>query len=176
MPSRRVFSPVRQTLIKQEKQIKDELAHEMSVTAQEVKAWLQIATKSWKKKPRFRVDITVTPGKLSYHVVPIGKNRKIFTWVDKGTGIYGKKKKSIIIVPKKAKALSFRIGYKAKTAPVARINVGPGKATGKRVFAQRVVVKGIKPRLFSKTALDELTPDMRRRIENAIRRGVRRTT
>ena len=155
--------------------MRDELNSEMSETAQEAKTFLNKVTQRWKNKPLFRVKLLVSPGLLRWTVLATGPKRKIFRWVDEGTGKFGKKKRAYKI-PKtpQTKVLRFQTGYSPKTKPIARFNVGPGKASGPVVFAKQVIHPGIKGREFTKTIVKQLQPDLSRRINNAMKRGIRR--
>ena len=175
MPSRVVRSPLRQVIINQDRQMRDELEREMSETAQEAKTFLVKATQRWRRKPRFRVKLKVSRGLLRWTVLAIGPNRKVFQFVDKGTGKFGPKKRAYKIpkVPT-TKVLCFQTGYSAKTRPIAKFNVGTGRSTGPVVFAKQVIHPGIKARKFTETITKELQADLARRINNAMQRGIRR--
>lgn len=174
MPSRQIRSTLRQTLIQQDINIQKEVKQEMVNTATEVKQWLVTGVRTWKNKPQFRVQALIRPDRLIYDVIPIGKNRKIFLYVDRGTGKYGAKKRAYDITPKTAKALVFKTNYRAKTATGGKFFAGSGRATGPTIRVKKVTHPGIKPRKFSETALESLIPPLHRRIENAFRRGARR--
>lgn len=175
MPTRRIRSTLRQTLLRQDKAIRKELREEMQVFAQDEANWLSIAVQGWKKvKVRFAPRVEVLPDRLRAFVDIAGSGRKIFVYIDKGTGKYGPRKKAYEIKPKPPnKILSFRKGYKPKTGPGAQINIGPGKATGKRVIALKVIHPGIQPRDFTKTVSKELKPSFDQRIDRAFRRAIK---
>jgi len=176
MPSRITRSTLRQTLTQQDELVRKELKIELVDTVTEVKQWLLTGTRAWKQKPQFRIQALVRSDKLIYDVIPVGRHRRIFQYVDKGTGKYGPKKKAYDIVPKTAKTLKFKTNYKAKTAVGGKFFAGPGRATGKLVMTKKVKHPGIKPRKFSETALESLIPPLHRRIDNAFRRAIRRST
>jgi len=104
-----------------------------SIADEAVKAF-EKTTATWKNKPEVRVQKTVN----TRQVYVIGK---IYSYVDKGTSPH-------IIRPKRARVLSFRGGYKAKTRPNVITSSGGG-ASGKRVFAKIVRHPGNAPRNFS---------------------------
>lgn len=176
MPTRRIRSSLRQTLIRQDKSIRKELRAEMQDVAQEFADWLTVATNTWKQvKVRFAPRVEIKPGMLRAFVDVAGTGKKIFGYIDKGTGKYGPKKKAYEIKPKPPnKVLAYQKGYKPKTGPGAQINIGPGKATGKWVRVKKVMHPGIQPRDFTKTVGKELKPSFDKRIDNAFRRGIRK--
>lgn len=175
MPTRRIRSDLRKTLIRQDKALRQELHDEMQTTAVDMANWLTIATRGWTKvKVRFAPRVETLPDRLRAFADVAGTGKKIFGYIDKGTGLYGPKKKAYEIKPKPPnKVLSFRTGYKPKTGPSARINIGPGKATGKRVVAMKVIHPGIQPRDFTKVVSKELKPSFDQRIDKAIRRAIK---
>lgn len=175
MPSRRFKSTLKQIIVRQDKEVRKELRAEMRITAQDMADWLTIAVRGWKKKPRFAPRVEIKPDQLRAFVDITGTMKKIFVYIDKGTGRYGPRKRAYEIKPKAPnKLLRFQKGYKPKTAPVAQINVGPGKATGKWVSKVKVIHPGIKPRKFTETVAKELKPSFDKRIDRAIRRGIKR--
>lgn len=176
MPTRRFRSTLKQTLIRQDKEVRKELRSEMQTVAQEMVDWLTIAVRGWKKvKVRFAPRVEIKPDRIRAFADIAGTGKKIFGYIDKGTGKYGPKKKAYEIKPKPPnKTLSFQKGYKPKTAAVAQINVGPGKATGKWVRAIKVIHPGIQAREFTKTVATNLKPPFDERIDKAIRKGIKR--
>ncbi len=99
-------------------------------------------------------------------------------WLDQGTGKYGKRKAAYPIVPKAPNTvLTFRGGYSPKTGVGPRglqAYGGLGRATGEIIRAKKVMHPGIQPRKFSVVLSQRLKPPFHVRIENALRRGVRR--
>lgn len=175
MPTRKIRSELRKTMIRQDKALRKELREEMGTTAQDMVNWLGIAVKGWSKvKVRFAPRVEVLPERLRAFADVSGTGKKIFGYIDKGTGKWGPQKKVYEIKPKPPnKVLSFRKGYKPKTGPSAQINIGPGKATGKRVIALKVMHPGIEPRNFTKVVSRELKPSFDQRIDKAIRRAIK---
>lgn len=112
------------------------------------------------------------------------KAGKIFTYVDRGTGKWGKDKRPYKIRAKTRRGvpgkLKFQTQYIAKTqavkpnARIAKANVGPGVAVGPWRQADEVEHPGIEPRNFVSVAVNNLQPPLRYRIELALRRAVRR--
>lgn len=175
MPTRKIRSELRKTLLKQDKAIRKELRDEMQTTAVDMANWLSIAVKGWSKvKVRFAPRVEVLPDRLRAFVDIAGTGKKIFGYIDKGTGKWGPKKRAYEIKPKPPnKILSFRKGYSPKTGTGARINIGTGKATGERVVAMKVIHPGIEPRNFTKIVSKNLKPSFDQRIDKAIRRAIK---
>lgn len=114
--------------------------------------------------------VTVAPEKF-------GKANAVWRYVDEGTGKWGKNHSPYPIRPKrtnKSGLLKFQTGYSPMTAPVAKYNVGSGGRSGNWISSKGVIHPGIRPREFTKTINEELNPSRRARIENAIRRAIRR--
>lgn len=96
---------------------------------------------TWKNKPEIRVRETTN----TRQVYVIGK---IYGYVDQGTPPH-------IIRALRARVLSFRGGYKAKTRP-GIISSSGGGASGKRIFARQVNHPGTKPRNFSRIIAERM--------------------
>lgn len=176
MPSRRIDNGFRRLIIQQDKQLRAEVLKEMTTTGDVAAGWLKLAVQNWRKKPVFVSRHRLSPGLIVVEVVATGDAAVIYSYVDRGTGLYGDKRTSYKIpkTPNPAKPLRFRTGYDAKTQPVARINTGSGQATGNWVTKLQVTHPGIKARKFSEAVWNNLTPNFRSRIENAFRRAARR--
>jgi hypothetical protein len=176
MASRKVKS-IRAEMIRQDKVLKQELNKEMHVVTFALAALLTASVQGWKKKPKFTPENRITPNLITGIVNVTGKKDivNIFHWVDKGTGKFGPKKSAYPIFPKKpGGTLFFRTGYSPRTRPIAKANVGSGKASGPRVAAKGVIHPGIEAREFTSTLEDVLKPDFKRRMENALRRASRK--
>lgn len=127
------------------------------------------AVRQWRNRPDFGDEFTVTKRRIECLIKPTG-NRKviaIFKYVDKGTaGPY-------LILPKvDGGALYFKSGYSARTAPVAKYNVGSGQSFGRTVKSFGVIHPGIKARLFMETYAKDLVPSLQARTQNEIRVAV----
>lgn len=156
---------LQQSISRQLQAAKKEAVLEQDDTAKELRAWHQIVVRDWKHRPTFAVE---SGGGRSFRVKainPVGKNRKIWFFVDRGT-------KPHLIRAKPGGRLKFQTGYSAKTAPVARANVGTGRRTGAWVSKQQVNHPGTKAREFSKTIVQSLDPPFVDRIQAAILRGI----
>ncbi len=121
----------------------------------------------WDNKPTFEYQVIERSGEITLLWKPTGPNAAIWYYVDLGT-------KPHIIVPVNAPKLVFQMGYVSRTAPVARFNVGPGRAFGSWRKADIVFHPGNEARQFAQTALDTLGPQWldqeNRALGNAIRR------
>lgn len=122
---------------------------------------------NWKGKPRFIAKMGDKGGNFVLSARPVGKNAQKWRWVSRGT------KGPYTIAAKNAPTLAFRTNYKPKTEPGGWYG-GPGVATGPMVFPQEVEHPGIEPRHFEEEIAETFTPGFRRRIENLIRREIRK--
>lgn len=137
---------------------------ELTLAMQETRAQYTRVTLKWKNKPDFRVMMVRAPKFIIGRVVVRGKAMKIFQYVDKGTRPH-------FIRPRFAPYLFFRLGYSAKTKPIARFNVGTGQSFGKPVKSLLVLHPGSEARKFSLTFAESLRKTLKRRIEKAIARA-----
>jgi hypothetical protein len=170
---RMIRKPARQSATEIRK-AKAELEALIREHGNEIKREFEGVVSDWsnESRPKFLVQTKITTKELRVEVRPHlrGKQSRIFGWVDRGTKPY-------VIRPKpsnKRGLLFFRLGYQAKTLPIARAHVGAGTANGPLVAAKKVNHPGIKARLFSETVKQRTYPKFRRTIENAFRRIVRR--
>lgn len=161
----------------QTKAMRNECEEVMEDHAQEMIDYLQDVTATWKapNKPKWSVKKTFDAREITWELVAI-RNKTPWIWIEKGTGRYGPNRAAYKI-PKTPLPypLRFRTGYKPKTMAPARYGVGPGKATGQWVAKYQVTHPGIKAREFTKRAVENLKPTMLRNLENAIRRGIRKS-
>lgn len=172
MPSYAPRSPVRQWLVEMDKQLQKEIRKEVEQVSEEQKTYLQEVTEDWKHKPAFRRKMVVSSQRIVATVNAVGRHKKIFGYVDKGTRPH--KIKATV-----DKLLVFRLGYSPRTAPPSGGNppqgkIGTGKATGSFVSIAQVQHPGNAPRKFAETFEQNMKPDFARRIGNAIRRAVSR--
>ncbi len=170
-------SNVRRELLRQDKIVRAEMVKELTEASQTMAVFFGLAVTKWKNKPKFTPALTLTPKLLVSDVNISGKKKavNIWHWIDKGTGKFGPKKRPYIIRPKRpGYPLKFQSGYSAITQPVAKINVGSGKSSGPTVRAMEVKHPGIKARKFTETAEEILSPPLKRRMENALRRASRK--
>lgn len=146
-----------------------EMQQVVFAVATDSRAYYQKVTSTWKHKPTFQVKSNFSNPRLYWaECRPLGANALIFAYVDLGT-------KAHEIKPKKAGGrLAFQKGYRARTAPIARYNVGSGKAYGKWVHAKKVHHPGTKARQFSTAYIHRLAPPFVNRIQAALERAGKR--
>lgn len=156
------------SIIKKQKAAMDKEAHAAHLTAgQDVKDKHDRVVQRWKHKPVFKVQRLWVGTLDTILIVPSGKHKAIWYYVDLGT-------KPHTIKAKNAPKLTFQTGYSARTAPVARSAVGTGKASGAWVQVAEVHHPGNEARLFSETILDDLIPPLVDRIQDALSKGIRK--
>lgn len=166
MPSRKVKSTGRQWLIRTDANLRRELVIEVSAIVNEMYQYHRDVVARWEHKVRFQTQVSVQPTLISGTIIPTGRNAEIWTFVDAGTkGPY-----PIPTFANPAVTLKFRTAYSARTAPIAKFNVGSGRAVGPWRSAKQVQHPGIEAREFSKKSIEDMTPPFRRRIENVFRR------
>lgn len=164
---------LQQLLVRKQKKLRAELRIEATETARDIANWLTVATREWTHKPRFAGRVTIRPDYIEAGVDVAGTAKKIFMYVDQGTGTWGPKKQPYEIKPKNPDGmLKFQTGYSARSAPGAKIGQGTGEHSGAWMSKKSVMHPGIEPREFTKKVLDELNPDFVTRIEDAIGRAV----
>lgn len=174
MPSR-AFRSARQNLIRLDTQVRRAVRQAVFDTGDELEDLAVGAVSDWDHKPRFRLTRIARPELVSVTIEPTGDNARIFNYVDQGTdGPYPIPK---FIRPatqtSAGSMLTFRTGYNARTAPVAKHHQGSGRATGPFVSKPQVMHPGIEAREFIKTFNEDLKPTLDRRVDNAIRRATR---
>lgn len=141
----RGFRSLRAGLIETDDKIKKAVKKALKDTAEDMKDAFKDVVDKWSNKPTFTTELTLSPNYIEAVIKPAGKHKKIFKYVDMGTkGPYPIPR---IVIP--GKLLRFRTGYSARTAPVARYNVGSGTAVGAWVSKAQVQHPGIKARQFS---------------------------
>lgn len=124
--------------------------------------------REWKNKPDFGETVYNGLDRIEVIVKPKGNKKvvKIFGYVDQGT-------KPHIIMPKiPGTYLKFRMGYSARTQPIAQYNKGTGQSFGSWASKAMVFHPGSKPRHFLKTYLEDLIPSFQMRIQTAITKAV----
>ena len=172
MPSRVIRSPNRQAIFETDRRVRQEVRDELEAYGDQVISEIGSGTSDWSNKPSLKTQTQLSSNVVRVEVVPDNPRKKanrIFKYVDEGTrGPY-------FIFPKKAGGrLKFQTGYDAKTRSPAKFKQGTGLKFGGWVTKQFVIHPGIEGRNFIKTITSKITPDLRRRIENAFRRALRR--
>jgi hypothetical protein len=102
------------------------------------------------------------------YVYPTGENKKYWIWTSRGT-------KPHPITPVNAAVLAFSQTYTPKTAPRGPSYGGSGESSGPMVFAMYVDHPGTAPRHFEEAWARWAKKPFRREMENAMRRGARKT-
>lgn len=160
-------------MIRKSKAIRKQIRAAAQETARDMANWLTVATREWTHKPRFVGRVTLLPDYVEVKVDVAGNAKKIFFYVDQGTGLYGPKKQPYEIKPKQPGGLlKFQTGYDARSQPGAKIGMGTGQPFGDWISAKSVMHPGIAPRDFSKKVIEELTPDFLTRIQTAVSDGI----
>lgn len=173
MPVRRFRSLERIVALQTDKAYR-EVQDAVLQNAEELRGYFQQVTASWKSenKPRFTIRVKRGQDFVQWQVVATS-NGDIWEWINRGTGLHGPKRAAYRIRPKGNYPLRFRSGYSPKTMPIARYDVGSGKATGDYVTTYEVTHPGIKPREFDSEATKNIQPKLTRDVNNAIRRAIR---
>lgn len=152
-------------IARQKKAIEREVEFELRSTGQEGVSHFNKVTRSWSHQIKFRAETDLRPPIRTVKIVPQGKDKLLWYYVDLGT-------KPHPIAAKNAPFLSFQIGYSARTAPVAKFNQGTGQSFGDWKQVTEVDHPGSEPRDFSKTFMKKLTPSLPDRIQAAVKRGI----
>lgn len=177
MPSRRLYSTIRQNLIRIDHELRAEILAELQDAGLEIERGFKKVTQSWRHKPDFTITTEIGIHLISVTVVPKRNHAgQIWKWIDEGTGKFGKRKSAYPIRPKTTnptQTLRFQTPYFPRTAPVAQSG-GPGVRGTRWVSKKEVMHPGIEGRKFTVVAVKKLRPPFETRIENAIRRGIRR--
>jgi len=133
---------------------------------------LSAVAKGWKHAVTFDSSRKRTPTESSVYVYPAA-NKRIWGFVTLGT-------KGGYLIPTSPPArgrdglLHYQVDYSARTAPGGQYGLGTGQKSGKWVTPGQVTHPGIeKPREFEKRIAKDYTPEFRRVMENAMRRGIR---
>lgn len=155
----------RTILARQKKAIEREVAQELRATGQEGVSHFNKVTRSWSHQIKFRAETKLQPSLYTVKIVPQGRNKAIWGFVDLGT-------KPHVIRAKNAPFLKFQTGYSARTAPVAQFNKGTGQSSGAWVQKTEVEHPGTEARKFTETFMKKLTPPLQDRIQAAVKRGI----
>lgn len=166
---RLVRSQLRQELLRHHARMREEVNQEMRDIGEELKAWHDLVVRDWTNRPGFEIFYVIGPYRIVVGVRPTGRNAMIWQYVNEGTDPH-------LIFPRAPGGkLKFRTAYTARTAAVAKVNPAGGRSSGPWVTKDFVNHPGSEARQFTETFEDNLRKDFRRRAENAIRRGIRRS-
>lgn len=141
-----------------------------STTAPALKRKFEAVVSNWSSDVSFGTLNKINVDSIKVFVYPKGADKKVWFYVDKGT-------KPHPIKAVNAPFLSF-IGYgtyKPKTSPIAKFG-GPGVTVGGHMVSPMVVNHpGSKARKFTETITHDYQPTFRKDMNNAFRRGIRKT-
>lgn len=140
-----------------------------------IKKSLNKYTTNWKTRPGMEVGAIIARKGITLSVLPFGpgvENWRRVSWGVNGHWIQVKKHRTFRGFKKYKPALRLR-RYRPTTTPGGRWG-GPGHYSSAVAYRQRVWWPGIFPRNFEERTYREVTPEVRRRLENAARRGIRR--
>lgn len=124
------------------------------------------AVREWRSKVDFGENLTLDTQRIEAIIKPKGRAVKIFGFVDLGT------KPHVIMPRKEGGMLKFRVGYSARTMPVAKYNVGTGQSFGSWATKAMIFHPGTKPRKFLETFMKELIPSFQVRVQQEITRAI----
>ena len=144
-----------------------ELQKELQELGKSAEKEMAKPTRQWVAPPAFKSRITGSTSRVMMIVHPIGRQAKKYERIDFGTN-------PRVIRPRKPGGiLKFQPKYLASTIP-NRLWSRVAKRRGAFVYARIVHHPGIRPRNFSKQVYQTMNPEFRRRMENLIRRELRR--
>ncbi len=167
MASRKVQSHLRQTLIRRDQSVRQELAAAIRETGAQSNTAHKEVTSDWEHKPDFYTRYEIQPDLISMTTEARGKNKDIWNYVNSGTKPHEIR---AVNVP----FLKFQTGYSSKTKAPAKAHTGTGVSSGDWHSVPVVHHPGTVARKFTDAILDKLRPDFLRGVENAIRRGLAR--
>lgn len=164
-----VWKPIKPKRLKDDA-FRLEILNEVRKTGRDIRKDFEKTTATWKRKPEFDIDISLTaPGPI----VEVSTDNKIYRFVNDGTdphpifaGIFtGKSNK---------KALAFFPSSTPKTAP-GIIGSGSGSQSGDRVARPYVDHPGTKARNFDETIAKKWEKLFKRRMEAAMVKGAKKS-
>lgn len=122
---------------------------------------------NWDDEPKFIAKMNKVRDDFVLSVRPVGKNAKKWNWVSRGT------KGPYKIKAKNAPTLNFKKNYDPRTKPGDVFGL-PAVSWGPWQSPVEVTHPGIEPRLFEEEIAKIFAPEFRRRINNLIRREIRK--
>jgi hypothetical protein len=147
-----------------EKELRLELLNVLRSISKDVRKDFEATVKTWEHKPRFEEAISLKGAGPQFLV---GTDDEIYKFVDKGT-------KPHIIRPKKARALHFMGGYRAKTKPNV-IGSSSGGASGPEVFTKHVNHPGTKARGFEEAIGKKWDKQFKKRMHTAMKKAAKKS-
>jgi hypothetical protein len=157
-----------QLVVKTDKALKAAVMESSKAAADALRLQFEEVVRRWSAPPKFVVERAPNAKGVGYRVKLEGRELSIkkWIWTDKGTQPH-------VIVPVRATALAFNLGYSARTQPVAQFNVGNARATGKRVVTQVVNHPGTEARRFTETFVEELKPEFYADITRQMKKNLK---
>lgn len=137
--------------------------HALDLVANEIQRDFEDVTRTWKHKPKFTIRVTERGGQLG---ITISTKDVIFMYVNYGT-------KAHVIRPKKAKRLTFQVGYSAKSTP-GFIGSKVGGASGAFVSAQEVHHPGTEARKFDVAIARRRQKSLQSKMDTALAKAARK--
>lgn len=128
-------------------------------TGQDIRKDFNSITNSWDHPVDVFVETDTRGG--SFELLA-GTDDKIFNWLEHGTRPH-------YIFPRRAKALRFLSGFRAKTAP-GRMRSGQGGSFGNVLFRAWVKHPGIKPRNWMPKIAERAEKQMKHYFDRELRR------
>ena len=134
---------------------------------------LEEATSTWKNRPVIKAQAIGTGSSLAGQgesTIHVYVDSPSFTFVDKGTGLWGPKHAKYPIVPKTpGGVLAFNSQFSAKSRP-GRLRAYVGSSCPPVRFAKAVMHPGIEPRRFSELATARALREGMKRINEEVGR------
>jgi hypothetical protein len=154
-----VFKSIKPARLK-DKDMRLTVLNAMRKTGTKIKKDFEKTTKTWDKKPKFEVVVSLTgPGP----VVLVDTDDQVYLWVSKGT-------KGPYPIPKAGPGLlAFRPGYHPKTVPNVLGSRAGGAYGDKIIRNMQVMHPGIKPRNFDKMVQKIWNKRFKREMEAVMR-------
>jgi hypothetical protein len=141
----KMLGSVQAVLRARDRRVLVELGVALDNTTESTRRKLQNVVLRWEHKAKFAKKRAANPNGLRQLIELSGADEdiRVFIWVDRGTEPH-------TIAPKNGTVLVYQVGYNAKTASVARTNVGTGVSTGETVITPKPIEHpGTEPRDFS---------------------------
>lgn len=157
-----------------DRHFRDELQTELMRIGSQAQAHYNRVVGTWENKPTFTVQVVEQRNVIQLYVRAQGESARIWYFVDEGTGQYVEGGSPYTIRAVFAPKLAFRGGYNAKTAPIARYNVGDGSSSGSFVQVDEVIHPGIRGRKFADTYFKEGI-DLQDILTIVFRKAIRRS-
>lgn len=151
-----------------ERHVRNELKKSLEAEARIVKRELEKTTATWNTRVKFQTKVFFRGDGAFLQVTT---NNEVWGYLDRGTGMYGPKKRKYPIFPKRPGGmLRFQSGYSAKTKPGVLGSTGGG-SFGNVVHAASVTHPGIKARHWTKAVEKARYKPFRNAIQTGMHRA-----